>query len=187
MIFSKKIVKAVSAVALIFSISSCMTVPVDVLKLPPDHLAKRQQQSRQYDTVDEEKILSACAGVLQDLGFAIEKSETKLGVIFASKDRKVDNGGQLVTATFLTALAAAGGSGGYNYYSDVEKNQKIRASVISQKSADGSKMIVRVAFQTMVWNMAGRLSRIQTLSDEDLYQGFYEKLSKAIFLEEQLI
>ncbi len=164
-----------------------MTIPVDILKLPVDSLSKRQQQTRQYNTTDEEKILSACTAVLQDIGFTIDKGESKLGVIFASKDRDVDNGGQLVAATLLTALAAAGGSSSYNYYNDVEKQQKIRASVVSQKSADASKVLVRVSFQRMVWTMSGNLSRIETLQQEDLYVDFFDKLSKSVFLEEQKI
>ena len=31
----------------------------------------------------------------------------------------------------------------------------------------------------------GQLSRVETLKDAEMYQGFYEKLSKAVFLEEQ--
>ena len=179
--------KYVSLIALCFFVAGCMSIPVDVLRLPPDNLAKRQQQTRQYVTPDEEKILSACTGVLQDLGFTIDKGESKLGVLFASKDRKVDNGGQLVTATLLTALAAAAGTGTTSYYNSVEKNQKIRASVVSEKSSDGSKVLVRVSFQRMVWTMGGQLSRIETLQQDDLYQGFFQGLSKSVFLEEQKI
>ncbi len=172
--------------AICFLFAGCVSVPPDILKLPADQLAKRQQQTRQYETTDESKILSACVGVLQDLGFTIDKGESHLGVIFASKDRAVDNGGQIAAATLMTVLSALGGSSA-NYYKEVEKNQKIRASVITQKNANGSKILARVSFQRMVWNMAGELSRIETLKEEDLYQGFFEKLSKSVFLEEQKI
>lgn len=171
-------------------LAGCVTVPPDILKMPPEQLANRQLQTREYATVDEEKILSACSGVLQDLGFTIDRGETKLGVIFASKDREVDNGGQMVTATLLTALSAFGNSGGYsgyNYYNNVEKNQKIRASIVTRKSQDGGKMLVRATFQRMVWNMSGQMSRIETLKEPDLYEGFFDKLSKSVFLEEQKI
>jgi hypothetical protein len=178
----------VNLLAVCVILTGCVTIPPDILKMPAEQLANRQLQTRAYETVDEEKILAACSGALQDLGFTLDKSETRLGLIFASKDRKVDNTGQIVTATLLTALSSVGGSGAsYNYYNDVEKNQKIRASVVSQKSQDGSSVLVRVTFQRMVWNMAGQLSRIQTLKEPDLYEGFFEKLSKSVFLEEQKI
>lgn len=173
---------------LIAALTGCATpIPVDILKEPADQLVKRQQQTREYDTQDEEKMLSSSASVLQDLGFTIDKGESKLGVIFASKDREVDNAGQIVAATFLTALAAAGGGSSYNYYNNVEKDQKIKVSVVTQKTSDSSKMRVRVNFQRLVWNMAGQLSRIETLQENDLYVGFFEKLSKAVFLEEHKI
>ena len=38
-------------------VAGCAGIPIDVLRLPPDNLAKRQQQTRQYLTTDEEKIL----------------------------------------------------------------------------------------------------------------------------------
>jgi hypothetical protein len=179
---------AAALTALIF-LNGCATpIPPAILSLPVDHLEKRKLQSRQYETTDEEKILSACTGVLQDLGFTIDKGESKLGVIFASKDRKVDNGGQIVAATLLTALAAMGNSGyTHNYYNDVERDQKIRAAIVTQKTADGSKVLVRVSFQRLVWKTSGVLSRIETLKEPDLYMGFYSSLSKAVFLEEHFI
>ena len=51
--------------------------------------------------------------------------------------------------------------------------------------AENLKMVVRVTFQRMVWNNRGDLSRIETLSDTSLYEGFFEKLSKSVFLEGQ--
>jgi hypothetical protein len=56
-----------------------------------------------------------------------------------------------------------------------------------QPSLDGSKTAVRATFQRVVWNMAGQINRIETINDADVYQKFYEGLSKAIFLEAQSI
>ena len=64
--------KKISCLLGVLFLAGCQTMPVDVLKLGPDVLAKRQLQTRQFDTKDEEKILSACAGVLQDLGFTVD-------------------------------------------------------------------------------------------------------------------
>jgi hypothetical protein len=65
----------------------------------------------------------------------------------------------------------------------IDKVQKIRASVVSKPSLDGSKILVRVTFQRIIWNNRGDISRMETLNDPELYQGFFERLSKAIFLE----
>jgi len=53
------------------------------------------------------KILSAVAAVLQDLGFNLDESETKLGVVVASKDRDAVEAGQVVGAIVMAALFGA--------------------------------------------------------------------------------
>lgn len=167
-------------------LSGCMTVPRDCLKLGPESLEKRKFQSRQYTTTEEEKIVSASAGVLQDLGFTLDESETALGLIMGSKDRDAVDAGQVTAATAITVLAALAGTYS-NAYESIDKSQKIKASVIIQPSQDGTKMLVRTTFQRIVWNMAGRVSRLETLSDPTLYVGFFDKLSQSVFLEAQQI
>jgi len=63
----------------------------------------------------------------------------------------------------------------------------IKASVITQPSLDGNKMVVRVTFQRIVWNMSNIISRIETVNEPTIYQKFYDSLSKAIFLEAEQI
>lgn len=89
-------------------------------------------------------------------------------------------------ATTSVILGALGGvrSDAFNY---IDKVQKIRASVVSKLNAQGNKIIVRVTFQRIVWNNIGNISRMETLNAPELYQGFFDKLSKAVFLEEQKI
>ena len=167
-------------------IFGCVSIPVDIFQLSPDSLKKRQLQTRQYETKDDGKIITASAGVLQDLGFNIDESETKLGLVVGSKDRSAINPGQIAFATLAVAAAAMGGT-----YSDaaqrVDKNQKMRASVVTKLREDKSKTLVRVTFQRVVWRVNGQVSKMQTLDDPELYKGFFERLSKAIFLEEQKI
>ena len=57
------------------------------MELSPDSLQQRQLQTRTVEGIDEKALLAASAGVLQDLGFNIDESETRLGVIVASKKR----------------------------------------------------------------------------------------------------
>ena len=158
------------------------TYPKDFLKLSPDSLKYRQLQTRQFDTQDEEQIMAACAGVLQDLGFTLDDSETELGLVVGSKDRDATHAGQVAWATFVTLLSAASGSSS-NAFDYIDKLQKLRASVVSKSSSDGGKIIVRVTFQRVVWNNRGEISKLETLNEPHLYQGFFESLSKAVFLE----
>ena len=171
---------------LIVFIAGCQTVPLDIFKLSPDSLENRQRQTRQYETTNEEEVLAASAGVLQDLGYLIDESETEVGLISASKDRGATNAGQIALATLATAATAMSGTYA-DYYAMCDKNQKIKASLVTNLSLDGSKVVVRVTFQRIVWNRQGSVSRVETIKDVELYQGFFEKLSKSIFLEEQKI
>lgn len=183
----KTILKFLLIPLVCITLAGCATTyPKNILKLSEDSLQVRQLQMRQYETIKEEEIISASAGVLQDLGFTLDDSETKLGLIVASKSRDATNSGQVTGAWIATILSALGGSSS-DALSKIDGVQKIRASVVTALNNEGTKVIVRVTFQRIVWNKAGVMSKMETLKDPKAYQGFFEKLSKAIFLEEQKI
>lgn len=177
---------AVYCLAGIIFLSGCQSIPKDVLQLPTDYMDRRKLQTRQYETTDREKMVSAGMGVLQDLGFNIDEGESRLGVIFASKDRDAKDAGQLTAATVATAASILL-MAPVNYYQYADKEQKMRACVVVKPTGDGKGNQARVSFQRLVWNMGGDLSRIETIKDPKLYQGFFEKLSKSVFLEGQEI
>jgi len=180
-----RLFKLLIVAGLCLGLVGCATgYPKDFLKLSSDSLKYRQLQIRQYDSTEEEEIIAACAGVLQDLGFTLDDSETELGLVVASKVRDATDAGQVVLATFALLL---GGRSGATAFETIDKVQKIRASVVTKPSLNSDKMVVRVTFQRMVWNARGDLKRIETLNDEKLYQGFFERLSKSIFLEAEKI
>jgi hypothetical protein len=166
----------------ILCITGCQTIPKDALSLSPEALAQRQMQTRKYETKDEAKILAACAGLLQDLGFSLDESETKLGVITSSKMRSAVNAGQQVTA-LLVYVASLGG-----VRTPTDKVQKMRASVITRPVGEhGEYIAVRVTFQRIVWDTQGQVTVSESLIDPKIYQEFFDKLSKSIFLEAQEI
>lgn len=173
--------KILVIIAVCSCVIGCVSIPKGFLKPDEGVLQKRQLQNRQYDTTDEEKIMSSVSGVLQDLGFILDSSETKLGLISASKQADAKSGGQI----FLAFLAAMGGNG--QAMGTCDKNQVVKASVVTHLTSDGSKVLVRVTFQRLVWNMNNQLNRVETISDPAIYQKFYDALSKAIFLEAQQI
>ncbi|MDD3375166.1 MAG: hypothetical protein PHY73_05535 [Candidatus Omnitrophica bacterium] len=175
------------AVVLLFFCGCAATLPKDMLKLSDESLKNREQQMRQYETTDEEKILVSSATVLQDLGFIIDDTETELGFIATSKSADATNAGQIAGAFFIDMLAALGGNASASATKNCDKEQKVRASIIVKPSNDKSKMVVRITFQRIVWNQAGLVSRFETIRDEEMYQTFFDKLSKSIFLEEQQI
>jgi hypothetical protein len=173
--------KRAIAFALILAVTACADkVPKEALQLSPESLQERQMQTRRYDTNDEAMLLSSCAALLQDLGFTIDTSETKLGVIVASKDRSAEEIGQ-IAGSVLLAIA-------FGVSVPWDEKQKIRASVVTKPvGEDGKSTAVRVTFQRLVWNSAGKVSKEERINEPDFYQQFFAKLSKSVFLEAQQI
>ena len=149
-------------------------IPKQALNLQPDSLARRQLQTRRFDTEDELKLLQAAAMVLQDLGFAIDESETKLGVIAGSKSRDATSAQQIIGAVIVAALSGAA--------VPVDNVQHIKASVVT-RSSQPETMNLRVTFQRTIVNTDGQVSRVESLEDPALYREFFDKLSKAVFLQ----
>lgn len=151
-------------------------IPKEALQLSSESLEKRQLQTRRFDTRDEASMLSASAQVLQDLGFILDESETKLGVIVASKDRDATEAGQVVASILVAILTGVA--------TPVDKNQKIRASLVTRMVNPAQPYVaVRITFQRIVWNSRGQISKLEELAEPEIYQGFFDKLSKAVFLE----
>jgi hypothetical protein len=159
-----------------FVVTGCATtIPPEALQWTQETLKERQLQTRKFDTQKENDVLSACASLLQDLGFSLDESETTLGMLLGSKDRDATDGGQVAAAIFLALLTGA--------VVPIDSVQKMRASVITRLNEDGSSMVVRVTFQRVVWNTEGRVTTSESMKDPEIYQEFFTKLSKAIFLE----
>jgi hypothetical protein len=151
------------------------TIPPEALKWNEETLKDRQLQTRKYDTKKETEVLLACASLLQDLGFTLDESETKLGMLLGSKDRDATDGGQVAAAVVIALLTWS--------VIPIDSVQKMRASVITRLNEDGSSMVVRVTFQRVVWNTEGQVTTSESMKDPEIYQEFFTKLSKAIFLE----
>lgn len=164
----------VCAFALICLVGCNQTIPKSALQLSSESFELRQLQTRSFDTTNEKKLLTSGAGVLQDLGFNIDESETSLGVIVGSKDRDATEAGQVAAAILVAALG--GGA------MPIDKDQKIRASLITRPSGKG-KTNLRITLQRVVWNTQGQISKTQSIEEPEIYQEFFSKLSKAVFLE----
>ena len=154
-------------------------VPRAALQLAPENAGQRLLQSRQFDT-DEPTLLSAGTAVLQDLGFMIEDSEPAYGLISCSKHRDVSRTEQMIGAFALAMFTGV--------MLPVDREQWIRASVVTQPVAvdtDSAKCrtAVRVSFQRIVRNQLGKVSRLESLVEPQMYREFFEKLSRSLFLE----
>lgn len=160
---------------LLLVVTSCVGIPKDALKLVGDSLERREMQSRRFETNDERKILNAAVATMQDMSFKIEASEKELGVIVGSKNASAYNAGEIAAAVVVAALTGV--------VSPVSKSQTIKASLITSKASNKKGYIARITFQRIVYDTQDRVSRLESVEDKELYKGFFEKLSKSLFLE----
>lgn len=201
------------AVAGLIGLTGCVhKIPDGAFDVSPDMMAQRQVESRKFTGISEEEILIASSNVLQDMGFNLENSEVKLGVLTANKQREATNAGEIAGAIIMAAL--------FRVQMPTSKDQTIRVALVikpapsesmigtlysgginapdpaATKPAKGKKTpavatgpesyIVRVTFQRIV-RRTDNSTYAETLKDPELYQEFFDKLSKSVFIEAQKI
>lgn len=159
-------------------LAGCVADPVEAFKLSPTSLKDRQMQTREYRQVKEESILAASAAVFQDMGYTLSESETRLGVITATKDADATDGGQVALA-ILGALFGGGAT-------PIDDKQRFTATMVVLPRGDSTVYSVRMTMQRVVWDTQGRVSRLEAIDSEDVYKDFFDKLSKAVFLEKNI-
>jgi len=173
--------KTVAAACAALLIGGCaVQAPPNTFVVTPELLQQRQLETRRYDGIKEDDLLSASSNVLQDLGFNLENSESRLGVLTASKQRDASNAGEFAAA-LIVALLGGGAMA-------TSKDQTIRVALVVRPVNDGggkaseSSHLVRITFQRIVRRTNGT-TYAETLKSEELYRDFYERLSKSVFLE----
>ena len=167
--------------AILFSglllLTGCVAINPEVeLTLAPEVLQQRQMQTRRFETTDEQKILKTCAALLQDTGFNIDESDAKLGFLTASKKRDAKDAAQWILYFGVTILS------GVSIPPDDNQIMKVFLST-RPVGSNGKEIAVRAVFERIVYNTDRKLSKIEPLDDPKVYQSFFEKLSKALFLE----
>lgn len=172
--------KKLIALFIIVSLVGCATFPSDALVVSPEQQQRRQLETRQYTGVKEADILAASSNLLQDMGFNLEESETKLGVITAGKVREAASKSEIIGKIILAAF-------GVPIPWNVAQN--IRVSLVIRpdpQAKAGDTYFVRVTFQRIVKQSNGAVFA-ETVNEPDLYQKFFERLSKAVFIEGKTI
>ncbi len=168
---------------------ACQTLPEDAFRLTESALELRNIQSRTYEDVTDIQILSASSGVLQDLGYAIDEVEKELGVLSASK--RADASSELETvgsialdvADCLLTLMLGCENDSYRGTKDVQ-DIKMTLVVLPEPEQEEAYR-VRLTMQRIVWARSGELYEQETINDPEVYQAFFDKLSKSVFLERE--
>ena len=159
-------------------LSACGAPPrtSDILTLDADHLARREMTTRRFNTDDERGIMSASIHVIQDLGFIVDESESKFGLITATRRSSIGNTWSNIGHGFATiGLALLGVTHEY------DKEQTIHLTLVTNRSRSGPGYNVRIDMaRTITTNEDA--SRSERVSAPEMYQQFFDKLSQSLFL-----
>ncbi len=163
-------------------------------ELTPQTAQYRALQTRTFETTNEKELLSASAAVLQDLGFQIEESVKDVGMLRAAKERGAREYGQEFMQGFIVLLSTASAAfGGKIVVIPVDVHQQINATLVTRQSeTDPSSYSVRILFHRSIWKGDGNAGdqyippgqqSLEMIVDARIYQQFFAKLSKSVFLE----
>lgn len=181
--------RSLAVLAIAAFVSACETLPADAFRLSESALEARETQSRDYFSTSDAAILAASMAVLQDMGYAIDEIEKELGVLSASKRADATNdlaafgsiAADTVKCLFTLGLGCTGGN-----YADIDDVQDIRLTLVTRPSRTNTDDVaVRVTIQRIIWNKKGAVSEQETISDPEVYVAFFDKLSTAVFLEQE--
>ena len=182
-------------VVLAFATACAHTPAEEFFRLTPESAAQRAAETRMFEAASERELLSASAAVLQDLGFQVVESVREVGFLRAAKERSAREYSQEIWRWVLFTFSTIGLASGSNtlILLPVDLQQQIDASLVARPlDAAGSRHEVRVLFYRIVWKSDGASGnqsippgeqRMETIRDPRIYQLFFAKLSKAVFLE----
>jgi hypothetical protein len=173
---------------LVSVVAACAaTAPSEFFELSPETPQHRAAQTRVFETRDSIELLSASAAVLQDLGYHVEESVRELGILRAAKERSAREHGQEITRVFVLLLSFG------KLLMPIDLHQQMAATLVIRPLDDAeSRQEVRISFYRVVWKGDGMSDdqylppgeqSMEMVRDPLVYQHFFAKLSKAVFLE----
>ena len=138
----------------------------------------RERQTARFPVASEERLLVEATQVLQDLGFTIEESTPRYGVLAGSKDRDATEAGEVAAQMVLTiGLAVLG----VHHQPVWDSDQVIRATLTTRQLAS-REAALRISFERIVTTNQGT-SRMEELSAPEFSQGFFDKVRAGLARE----
>jgi hypothetical protein len=156
-------------------------------QLNPTNAQDLGAQTRQFPEVNRAAVLFASVGVLQDMGFRVTGGERRCGLLVGEKIADVPGAGLthavgeavLVTATTILSVAV-----GENLIMDLPEQvaQRIHVSLLVSVEDGGQATTVRISLDRDMIYDHGHIIPDHTELPL-VYQEFFERLSRAVFLE----
>ena len=139
-------------------LTSCTTAgtPSDAFVLTQSSVAKRQIESRTFETSDKKFLIQNIVATLQDFGFDIHESNASSGLVSGAKLQKEDD-------FFGT-------------------RSDIRVTVTTNVLRNDAT-VVRANFQKIKPSHDPRLFKAEPILEDNLYQKFFDRLGQSMFLD----
>ncbi len=163
-------------------------------------LQVREFQTREFDTNDVRLVMKAVLNTLQDDGFVVKNAVVDLGLLTASKEIEIANGGTRRTSNqresddyWWRVFESVFGSSGSASRTRQGNNQQQPARFSKFKvievsinvSEIGRRSRVRANFLAKILDNQGDPMEVFTIDDQKFYQEFFAKVDKGIFLQRQ--
>lgn len=153
-------------------VSLCTSCTPRPSEPPMTQLEIRVAQTREFETTDTKLVMKSMMNVLQDEGYIIKNAVLDLGLLSAEKQVDIEN----KTEAFF-AVCALGNQARWN------KHQVLEAS--ANVSDFGNQTRVRINFQFKTFDNFGCVKDIKEIKDPEIYQTFFTKVNKGIFLQQE--
>ncbi|MBN8548480.1 MAG: hypothetical protein J0M12_04100 [Deltaproteobacteria bacterium] len=162
-----RILSLAAAVSVAIATSGC--VPPTALP-PRSALQIREIQTRNFGTADTRLVMKAVLNALQDEGFVTRNAVSDLGLITATKEEDTEQQSAVLFNTLFMGRDAVW-----------PKSSIIEATI--NVTEFGKETRVRVSFhQKMLDNRGGTMS-VTEVDSPGVYQDFFSKVDKSVFLQ----
>lgn len=160
-------IRSLATVALLGVFCGCMPARP---AMPHSALQIREIQTRNFETADTRLVMKAVLNALQDEGFITRNAVSDLGLITATKEEDTERQSTVLFSTLFHGRDAVW-----------PKSSVVEATI--NVSEFGRATRVRVSFhQKMLDNRGGTMSVLE-VDDPGMYQHFFSKVDKSVFLQ----
>ena len=149
------------------ALGGCATLPGSEAFFDPVTLEQRQIQTRLYESSDNTRVLQASIALLLDNGFQINQAENRLGWVHAYKVVRSKAGQDDAFSLWIGVFYATVVTGTAHEHADATR--------------------VRVTFHGADFSKPQAAGDFHLVETPEIYQEFFNRLSRALFLGEQQI
>ena len=153
-------------------LSGCSGIPKNAFLLTPSTPDDRQMESRIFPTRDEPALIKDVAVILENMGYKTDLVNPDIGIVTATKHEQ--NGG---FASMMMSVLSIGLTS-----SDKDTVTRATFTTMPARGRQGA-FITRLTLQQMVLDSNGKASDVTTITDNDTYKIFYERLEASTFIE----